>query len=99
MLPRESKVNCRIFTRRERAILILIAEGYGNKEIANELHVSEQTVRNNEVDVMRKLNAPNLSSVIHYALVKGLISIYEILERRFSKRRSEVNRIGIADNR
>lgn len=85
MLPRGSKVNRHVLTRRERAILFLIAEGYRNKEIADELYVSEQTVRDNQVNLMRKLNAPNMSSVIDYALVKGLISIYEVLERRFSK--------------
>ncbi len=99
MLSKGSKANRRIFTRRERVILILIAEGYGNKEIADELYVSEQTVRKNQVNLMRKLNAPSLSSVIHYALVNGLIGLYEVLERRFSKRRSEVSRIRIVDNR
>lgn len=99
MLSTGSGVNRHIFTRRNRAILILIAEGYTNKEIADELYVSEQTVRENQANLMRKVNAPNLSSLIHYALVNGFISVYEVLERRFSKRKSEVNRIGIADNR
>ena len=85
MLSRRSKVNRHILTRREQAIPFLIAEGYRNKEIADELYVSEQTVRENQVNLMRKLNAPNISSVIDCALVKGLISIYEVLERRFSK--------------
>lgn len=99
MLSRESKVNRHVFTRRERAILLLIAEGYGNKEIADELYVSEQMVRDNQVNLMRKLNAPSLSSVIHHALGNGSISLYEVLERRFSKRKSEVKRTRIAGNR
>jgi hypothetical protein len=40
---------------------------------------------------MRKLSAPNVTSVIDYALEKGLISIYEVLESRFSKREPEAN--------
>ncbi len=72
-------------TPHERAILNLIAEGYKNQEIANELYMSEKAVRENQLSLMRKLNAPNLSSVIIYALEKGLINFYEVLESRFSK--------------
>ena len=57
-------------------ILNLIAEGYKNKEIANELHISEKTVRENKTTLMKKLNARNISSVIDYALEKRLINLY-----------------------
>lgn len=88
----ESKVNPQMFTRRERTILGLLAEGYKNEEIADELCISEKSVKENQFNLMRKLNAPNVSSVIDYALQKGSISIYEILESRFSKRKFELNR-------
>jgi two-component system, LuxR family, secretion system response regulator SsrB len=91
MPSRESKVNPQTITRRERTILNLIAEGYRNKEIAVKLYVSEKTVRENQVKLMRKLNARNVSSVIDYALEKGLITIYEVLESRFSKRKPDAN--------
>ena len=91
MPSRESKVNPQIITRRERTILNLIAEGYENKEIAGELYISEKTVKENQVKLMRKLSAPNVPSVIDYALEKGLISIYKVLESRFSKRKTEAN--------
>jgi len=98
MLSTGSGINRHILSRRERAILTLFAEGYKNKEIADELCISEKTVTEDQANLMRKLNAANFSSVIHYALMKGLISIYEVLERRFSKRKSELNRVRIADN-
>jgi DNA-binding NarL/FixJ family response regulator len=91
MPSKESKVNPQIITRRERTILNLIAEGYESKEIAGELYISEKTVKENQVKLMRKLSAPNVTSVIDYALEKGLISIYEVLESRFSKREPEAN--------
>lgn len=91
MQLRESKVDLKMFTPRERALLNLIAEGYKNKEIADELYISEKTVRENQVRLMRKLHAPKVSSVIVYALTKGLINIYEVLELRFSKRKLETN--------
>lgn len=91
MKPRRSKQDSRIFTPRERTILNLVAEGYKNEEIANELYMSEEAVINNQVNLMRKLNAPNVSVIIVYALEKGLINFYEVLESRFSKRKPETN--------
>jgi DNA-binding NarL/FixJ family response regulator len=86
MKPRQLKEDPQIFTPPERTILNLIAEGYKNQEIANELYMSEKAVRENQLRLMRKLNAPNVSSVIVCALEKGLINFYEVLESRFSKR-------------
>ena len=86
MASAEPKVYPSMITRRERSVLYLIAEGYENQEIADELYISEKTVRGTQGNLMRKLNAPNVSSVIDHALEKGLISVYEVLESRFSKR-------------
>jgi len=91
MASRESRVNPQIITRRERAILNLMAEGYRNREIADELYINEKTVRENRLNLMRKLKAPNISSIICYALEEELISLYEVLESRFSKRKPEAN--------
>jgi len=91
MPSRESKVFPPVMTRRERSILYLIAEGYKNQEIAGELTISEKTVRGTQVNLMRKWNAPNVSSVIDHALEEGLISLYEVLESRFSKRNAQAN--------
>lgn len=91
MPSRESKVFPPVMTRRERSILYLIAEGYKNQEIADELTISEKTVRGTQVNLMRKWNAPNVSSVIDHALEEGLISLYEVLESRFSKRNAQAN--------
>jgi len=91
MKPRQLKQDSQIFTPRERAILNLVAEGYKNEEIANELYMSKKAVINNQVNLMRKLNAPNVSVIIVYALEKGLINFYEVLESRFSKRKPETN--------
>jgi len=91
MPSRESKIFPPVMTRRERSILYLIAEGYKNQEIADELYISEKTVRGTQVNLMRKWNAPNVSSVIDHALEEGLISLYEVLESRFSKRNTQSN--------
>jgi len=91
MPSRELKVNPKMITRRERAMLNLIAQGYENKEIACELYISERMVMESQMNLMRKLNVVNVASVIDRALEKGLISVYEVLESRFSKRRPEAD--------
>jgi DNA-binding NarL/FixJ family response regulator len=89
MPSRESKVFPPMMTRREQSILSLIAEGYKNQEIADELTISERTVRGTQVNLMRKWNAANVSSVVDRALEEGWISLYEVLESRFSKRKAQ----------
>jgi len=86
MASAEPKVYPATISRRERSILFLIAEGYENREIADELYISEKTVTGTQDNLMRKLKASNVSSVIDHALKNGWISVYEILESRFSKR-------------
>jgi DNA-binding NarL/FixJ family response regulator len=46
-------------TSRERDIARLVAQGLTNKEIANQLFLSEGTVRNNLAVVMEKLSVAN----------------------------------------
>ena len=91
MNRRQSKVDPIILTSRERAILKLIAEGYKNEEIEDRLYISQETIRETQMRIMRKLNSRSITSVLDDALEKGLISLYEILESRFSKRKLETN--------
>ena len=91
MKRRQSKVDRIILTSRERAILKLIAEGYENEEIGDRLYISQETIRETQMRIMRKLNSRSITSVLDDALEKGLISLYEILESRFSKRKVETN--------
>ena len=91
MKQRQSKVVPQILTPRERTILRLVAEGYKNKEIEDKLYISEKAVREKQIGIMRKLNAQSMTSALDCAFKKGLISLYEILESRFSKRKLETN--------
>jgi DNA-binding NarL/FixJ family response regulator len=91
MKQRRSKVDPMILTPRERVILKLIAEGYKNEEIGDRLYISQETIRETQIRIMRKLNSRSITSVLDYALERGLISLYEILESRFSKRKLETN--------
>jgi DNA-binding CsgD family transcriptional regulator len=83
----ESGVNLQFFTWREREILNLLAAGYNDEEIADDLDVSLKTVEKYLDNLMRKCNLRNRSSVIDFALEKRWINTYEILEVYFEKKR------------
>jgi len=89
MSPRGSRVYFPIISRRERSVLSLMAEGYKNQEIADELTISEKTVKGTQVNLMRRWNALDVSSIIDHALEEGWISVYEVLESRFSRRSAQ----------
>jgi DNA-binding NarL/FixJ family response regulator len=61
-------------THREREILKLIAEGYRNKEIAEELCISVKTVEKHRSNLMEKLNLHNVQALMALAIEKGLVS-------------------------
>jgi DNA-binding NarL/FixJ family response regulator len=61
-------------TQREREILKLIAEGYRNKEIADDLCISVKTVEKHRANLMEKLNLHNVQALTAFAIGKGLVS-------------------------
>ncbi len=62
-------------TARETKILNYVARGYSNKQIAAELTISEQTVKNHVANIMTKLNARARTQAVVIAVQQGLISI------------------------
>lgn len=77
-------------SQQERMVLRLIAEGYKDREIANELCISQYNVREVRASLMKKLSARSISSGVRSALEEGVITLYDVLESRFSKRPPEV---------
>ena len=59
-------------TKREREVLKLIAEGHKNREIADYLCISENTVVKHRANLMEKLDMHNVSALTAYAVRKGL---------------------------
>ena len=62
-------------TDREREVLILIAEGYTNREIARTLHISPKTVDVHRAHIMQKLGLQNRMALIKYAIRKGFVHV------------------------
>ena len=62
-----------ILTEREKEILILIARGLANKNIASKLDLSTRTVEHHRSNLTDKLGIKNTASLVKYALSKGLL--------------------------
>jgi DNA-binding NarL/FixJ family response regulator len=57
---------------REREIVALVAQGYKNKEMAEKLFISEQTVKNHLHNIFDKLGVSDRLELALYAIHKGL---------------------------
>jgi two-component system response regulator DegU len=62
-------------TKREQQILQYIADGNTNKQIAQSLSISEQTIKNHVSAILRKLNANDRAHAVVLAIKSGLIQI------------------------
>ena len=59
---------------REKEVLQLVAKGATNREIADSLFISENTVKTHLQNIMEKLHLANRSQAAAYAIQKGLVS-------------------------
>ncbi|MDU4697478.1 MULTISPECIES: response regulator [Paenibacillus] len=62
-----------LLSTREIEILPLVAKGYGNKEIAEMLHISVKTVEAHKAKIMEKLNLKSRPELVEYAIKKKLL--------------------------
>lgn len=62
-------------TPREKEVLTYIAEGYTNREIAEDLVISVKTVDRHRENIMQKLNLHNRVELVKYAIEKDFISL------------------------
>ena len=59
-------------SHREREIVQLVAQGYKNKEMAEKMFISEQTVKNHLHNIFDKLGVSDRLELALYAIHKGL---------------------------
>jgi DNA-binding NarL/FixJ family response regulator len=65
-------------TDRERDVLVHIAEGLSNKEIASCLNIGTRTVETHRDHLMRKLNIHSIAGLTRYALRAGLVPMPQL---------------------
>ena len=58
-------------TKRERQVVVLIADGLSNKEIANKLHLSTYTVKSHVHNILEKLLLRSRVQIAKYALTNA----------------------------
>ncbi len=63
-----------LLTKREQEVLSLLAEGFSNQEIGEELSISPKTVGRHRENIMRKLKLHNRTELVKFAIRKGIIS-------------------------
>ncbi|MFZ7944655.1 MULTISPECIES: response regulator [Bacillaceae] len=62
-----------LLSDREKEVLTLIAKGYSNKEIAEQLVISVKTVETHKGNLMEKLQMKTRPELVEYAVKKGLL--------------------------
>ena len=67
-------------TARETEILMLVARGKANKQIASELYLSEKTVKAHVSSVLMKLGVQSRTQAALHAVRTGLVSLEELGE-------------------
>jgi two-component system, NarL family, response regulator LiaR len=73
-VPDTSRIAALGITPRELEVLQLIAEGLSNKEMAERLFVSENTVKTHASRVFDKLGASRRTQAVQFAKSQGLIA-------------------------
>ena len=62
-------------TAREREVLVLIAEGQSNKEIANRLGIGVRTIETHRERIMRRLDIHSVAGLTKFAIANGLVPL------------------------
>ena len=63
-------------TKREKEMLVYIAKGMFNKEIAMELKISERTVKNHISNLFRKIDVNDRTQAAVFAIKNDLVKLY-----------------------
>lgn len=63
-----------LLSERESEIIVLIAEGLTNAQIAEQLYLSNHTVNTHRKNIMSKLGVKNTAGIVMYAVKMNLVS-------------------------
>ncbi|HEX6348254.1 MAG TPA: response regulator transcription factor [Candidatus Dormibacteraeota bacterium] len=68
-------------SKREQDVLVLVARGRSNKEIAGELFIGEETVKTHVSNILAKLHLPDRRQAAIYALQRRMLPLDTALDR------------------
>ena len=74
-LAKDGPDHSEILSPREKEVLEALAQGLTNKEIAQQLHIAEKTVKTHFSSIYRKLNVTTRSQAIVGAVKSGLVDL------------------------
>ncbi len=74
---KQDKTNNEI-SKRERAVLAMVAQGYTNKEIAEKLFISTHTVITHRKNIVKKLGIKTVSGLTVYAILNKIIDMEDL---------------------
>ena len=60
-------------TNKEKEVLLWLSEGFSSKQIANKMFLSENTISNHRINILRKTNCRNVAQLIKYAVEYGYL--------------------------
>lgn len=72
----EDKDKVASLTNRELEVLVQVANGMFNKEIATNLNISERTVKNHISNIFKKINVSDRTQAAVFAIKNNIIKLY-----------------------
>ena len=77
---KQEKLSSEVLTDREAAVLRLLTQGLQTKEIAYQLDMAEKTAHSHKYKIYSKLGTRDQKKILQYALLRGYVSVDEILQ-------------------
>jgi regulator of cell morphogenesis and NO signaling len=75
---KENSVGADLLSEREQAVAVCVAKGLANKEIADQLGISFNTVTTHRRNIARKLNIHSPAGIAIFCVVNKLVTLEEI---------------------
>jgi two-component system, NarL family, response regulator NreC len=78
-----ASTSCSLLSPREQEVLIRLAQGYTNRQVAEEISLSVKTVETYRARIAEKLELHNRAELMRYARESGLLSADTLVSRSY----------------
>jgi len=68
-----------VISDRELEVLVLVARGFSNRQVATQLHISEATVKRHLANIYEKIGVGSRSDAVRTALAEQWIGFHEVV--------------------